>query len=85
MLGGYRALETSRCLESTRTDAVPRRAVVRAHRAGVYRLARRGAELGRVEGRTLDLLCDALDWQPGDLLEHVPGKQRGERRKRRAR
>lgn len=40
----------------------------------VYRLAKQRAQMGRVEGSTLDRLCNALDVQPGELLEHVPGK-----------
>jgi putative transcriptional regulator len=40
----------------------------------VYRLAKQNAQMGRVEGDTLDRLCNALDVQPGELLEHVPDK-----------
>jgi DNA-binding Xre family transcriptional regulator len=40
----------------------------------VYRLARHNSQMGRVEGNTLDRLCDALGVQPGDLLEHIPDK-----------
>ena len=46
----------------------------------VYRLARDRGQMGRVEGRTLDKLCAALECQPGDLLEHVldkPKRKRG--------
>jgi putative transcriptional regulator len=45
----------------------------------VYRLARQKAQLGRVEGDTLNRFCAALECQPGDLLEYVqdkPGKRR---------
>ena len=42
----------------------------------VYRLSKPGAPLGRVEGRTLDLLCTALGVQPGELLTHEPEKRR---------
>ena len=38
----------------------------------VYRLAVRGREVNRVDGRTLDALCYALKVGPGDLLEYVP-------------
>src|SRR5215210_2392359 len=38
----------------------------------VYRLAKQNAQMGRVEGATLDLLCAALGVQPGELLEWVP-------------
>lgn len=41
----------------------------------VYRLAKQHAQMGRVEGDTLDRLCAALDCQPGDLLEYVPEKK----------
>lgn len=42
----------------------------------VYRLAKQRAQMGRVEGSTLDRLCDALGVQPGELLEHIPEKRR---------
>jgi putative transcriptional regulator len=45
----------------------------------VYRLARQNAQMGRVEGVTLDKLCDALECQPGELLEHIPDKPRRKR------
>ena len=44
-----------------------------------YRLAKLHAQMGRVEGRTLDKLCAALECQPGDLLEHVPDKTKRKR------
>ncbi len=40
-----------------------------------YRLAKEGAQMGRVEGATLDRLCVAFDVQPGALLEHVPDRK----------
>lgn len=39
-----------------------------------YRIAERGALVQRIEGRTLDAMCKALDVQPGELLEYVPEK-----------
>ena len=42
----------------------------------VYRLAKQRAQMGRVEGSTLDRLCDALGVQPGELLEHISDKRR---------
>jgi putative transcriptional regulator len=45
----------------------------------VYRLAKQNAQMGRVEGDTLDKLCDALQCQPGDLLEHIPDKPKRKR------
>ena len=45
----------------------------------VYRLAKQNAQMGRVEGVTLDKLCVALDCQPGDLLEHIPDKPKRKR------
>jgi putative transcriptional regulator len=44
-----------------------------------YRLAKDRAQMGRVEGRTLDKLCAAFECQPGDLLEHVPDKPKRKR------
>lgn len=41
----------------------------------VYRLAKQQAQMGRVEGDTLDRLCAALDCQPGDLLEYMPERK----------
>ena len=38
----------------------------------IYRLARRGEPVRRIDGRTLDTLCAMLDAQPGDLLRYVP-------------
>lgn len=38
----------------------------------VYRIVEPGAAVQRIEGRTLDALCKALDVQPGELLEYVP-------------
>ena len=48
----------------------------------VYRLAKQKAQMGRVEGDTLDRLCDALGVQPGDLLEHLPDKRKRANRSR---
>ena len=45
----------------------------------VYRLAKQHAQMGRVEGTTLDMLCEAFECQPGDLLEHVPDKPKRKR------
>ena len=45
----------------------------------VYRLAKQNAQMGRVEGTTLNRLCDALEVQPGDLLEHIPDKPKKKR------
>lgn len=45
----------------------------------VYRLAKQKAQLGRVEGRTLDRLCGALGVQPGDLLERIPDQPKRKR------
>jgi putative transcriptional regulator len=42
----------------------------------VYRLAKPGREVQRVDGHTLDVLCATLGCQPGDLLEYVPEKKR---------
>lgn len=41
-----------------------------------YRLADPKMEFGRFTADTLDRLCDALDVQPGDLLEFVPDAPR---------
>jgi putative transcriptional regulator len=38
----------------------------------VYRLATRGREVKRVDGRTLDALCATLEVGPGELLEYIP-------------
>lgn len=46
-----------------------------------YRLADPTLRFGRFTADTLDRLCQALDVQPGDLLEWVPSNSR----KRRAR
>src|SRR4051794_23809252 len=37
----------------------------------VYRLAKAGCVVRRVDGKTLDILCATLGCQPGDLLEYV--------------
>jgi putative transcriptional regulator len=42
----------------------------------IYRLAKAGREVQRVDGHTLDVLCATLGCQPGDLLEYVPEKKR---------
>lgn len=41
----------------------------------IYRLAQQNAQMGRVNGETLDRLCAALGVQPGELLEWVPAKK----------
>lgn len=41
-----------------------------------YRLADPGLQFGRFTADTLDRLCEALDVQPGELLEWVPDKKR---------
>jgi putative transcriptional regulator len=38
----------------------------------VYRLADPSLRFGRFTADTLDRLCEALEVQPGDLLERVP-------------
>ena len=52
----------------------------------VYRVARRGEPVQRIDGRTLDTLCAVLGAQPGDLLVYLPAKRRrrriGENRER---
>lgn len=40
----------------------------------VYRIAKPGRPVMRVDGRTLDRLCATLGVGPGELLEYVPGK-----------
>jgi putative transcriptional regulator len=45
-----------------------------------YRLADPAQRFGRFRTDTLDRLCRALDVQPGDLLEWVPGEQDERRR-----
>lgn len=45
----------------------------------VYRLAKQNAQMGRVEGNTLDRLCEAFRVQPGELLEHIPDKPKRKR------
>jgi DNA-binding Xre family transcriptional regulator len=42
----------------------------------VYRIAKKGREVKRVDGGTLDALCATLDVGPGELLEYVPKKGR---------
>jgi DNA-binding Xre family transcriptional regulator len=42
----------------------------------VYRVAKKGAPVRRIDGRTLDRLCAVLGATPGDLLGYVPAKQR---------
>ena len=42
----------------------------------IYRLARPGAAVRRVDLDTMDLLCRVLDVTPGDLLRYTPGKPR---------
>jgi DNA-binding Xre family transcriptional regulator len=41
----------------------------------VYRLARPNLTVARVDGRTLDILCNTLGCDPGDLLEHKRGRR----------
>lgn len=45
-----------------------------------YRLADPTQKFGRFRADTLDRLCRALEVQPGDLLEWVPGEQDERRR-----
>jgi putative transcriptional regulator len=45
-----------------------------------YRLADPRQRFGRFRVDTLDRLCRALEVQPGDLLEWVPGEQDERRR-----
>jgi putative transcriptional regulator len=45
-----------------------------------YRLADPGLRFGRFTTDTLDRLCAALEVQPGELLEWVPGGQDKRRR-----
>ena len=40
-----------------------------------YRLADPGVQFGRITVDTLDRICEALDVQPGDLLQWVPAKK----------
>jgi DNA-binding Xre family transcriptional regulator len=52
-----------------------------------YRLADPGQRFGRYTTDTLDRLCQALDVQPGELLEWVaetPDRRRSTRRKARS-
>jgi putative transcriptional regulator len=44
-----------------------------------YRLADPALQFGRFTADTLDRLCTALEVQPGDLLEWVPGHMRKRR------
>jgi DNA-binding Xre family transcriptional regulator len=41
-----------------------------------YRLADPKMEFGRFTVDTLDRICQALDVQPGELLEHLPDRRR---------
>ena len=50
-----------------------------------YRLADPEQRFGRFTTDTLDRLCDALDVQPGDLLEWVPAERPKRRRAARRR
>jgi DNA-binding Xre family transcriptional regulator len=43
----------------------------------VYRLAEPNRAVTRIDGRTLEKLCQAFKVQPGELLEWVPDKKRG--------
>ncbi len=38
----------------------------------VYRMARKDGKFSRLEAKTLDKLCAALDCTPGDLFERIP-------------
>jgi DNA-binding Xre family transcriptional regulator len=40
----------------------------------IYPIGEKDSPVGRVDGRTLDRLCQVLDVQPGELLRYVPGK-----------
>ena len=42
----------------------------------IYRLARTGQQVQRIDGRTLDALCTALRCKVGDIVEYVPEKKR---------
>jgi DNA-binding Xre family transcriptional regulator len=39
-----------------------------------YRYAEKGAVIERIEARNLGLICDALQCQPGDILQWVPDR-----------
>ena len=41
-----------------------------------YRLASAEGEFRRIDMRTLDAICRALDCQPGDVLKYVPDTKR---------
>ncbi len=41
----------------------------------VYRLARPGQRVQRIDGQTLDVLCTTLGCTVGDIVEHVPAKR----------
>ena len=43
-----------------------------------YRLAKRDADIRRLDLGTLDALCRTLNVQPGDLLKYVPDRRRGQ-------
>jgi len=45
----------------------------------VYRVARKGAPVRRIDGHTLDTLCAVLGATPGDLLAYLPAKPRKRR------
>lgn len=49
----------------------------------VYRVAKKGAPVLRIDGGTLDTLCAVLAATPGQLLEHVPGGRKPPARRRR--
>jgi putative transcriptional regulator len=34
------------------------------------------ANAGVIDTRTIDKLCDVLDCQPGDFMEHIPGEEK---------
>jgi DNA-binding Xre family transcriptional regulator len=43
----------------------------------VYRLARPGQEVQRIDGRTLDALCRAFRCGVGEIVEYVPDRKAG--------
>ena len=47
----------------------------------VYRLARPDGRFRRLDDDVLDRLCTALNVQPGELLEWIPGGQAQRRRR----
>jgi DNA-binding Xre family transcriptional regulator len=41
----------------------------------VYRIAKPGREVKRIDGKTLDALCATFKVGPGELLEWIPDKR----------